>query len=360
MPSEAEGASERHLRHALQLAERGLYTTDPNPRVGCVLVRDGAIVGEGWHVRAGEGHAEANALAAAGALARGATAYVTLEPCAHTGRTPPCADALIGAGIARVVCCGSDPNPKVAGKGFDKLRAAGIGLEIGLLASEARALNQGFFSRFERARPFVRLKMAVSLDGRTAAKGGGQLWISGEPSREDVQHWRARSSAILTGSGTVLADNPRLNVRLAYAPWVRQPLRVLLDSDLTCPADAEIFKGGGALVFAALGAPARELSVPVKRVRRGPAGLDLAAILAELAVLEMNEVMLECGATLAGSFLAQDLVDELILYIAPRFLGEEAAALANLPNGSGNGSYMFRDVRRIGDDVRLILERKTD
>src|ERR1700736_5009422 len=205
-----------HMARALILAARGLNTTDPNPRVGCVVVRDGRILGEAWHERAGEAHAEVLALRAAGPQARGATVYVTLEPCSHTGRTPPCADALIAAGVARVLCCTVDPNPKVAGGGLERLRAAGISVSVGMLAAEARDLNAGFFSRFERGRPFIRLKLAMSLDARTAPASGGQAWISGEAARADVQGWRARSGAVLTGAGTVRTDDPRLDVRLAY------------------------------------------------------------------------------------------------------------------------------------------------
>src|SRR5271168_1875647 len=242
MSEEFSAHDRAHMARALELAARGLYTTDPNPRVGCVVVRDGRVLGEGWHVRAGEPHAEVLALRAAGPEARGATVYVTLEPCSHTGRTPPCADALVAAGVARVVCCSRDPYPKVAGRGIDRLRSAGIAVSVGGLADAARQLNVGFFSRFERGRPFVRLKLAMSLDGRTAPASGAKLWISGETSRADVQAWRARSSAVLTGSGTVRADDPRLDVRLEYGPWVRQPLRVVLDTTLRSAPGARILR----------------------------------------------------------------------------------------------------------------------
>jgi diaminohydroxyphosphoribosylaminopyrimidine deaminase/5-amino-6-(5-phosphoribosylamino)uracil reductase len=349
------------LRRALSLAERGLYTTDPNPRVGCIIARGEMIVGEGWHARAGGPHAEVKALKAAGEQARGATAYVTLEPCSHTGRTPPCADALIAAGVARVVCCTTDPNPKVAGQGLEKLRAAGIKVEVGALTAEARGLNCGFFSRFERKRPYARLKMAMSLDGRTAFSGGGPGWISGAASRQDVQHWRARSAAILTGSGTVRIDNPRLNVRLQYGPFVRQPLRVVLDTELTCSKEALIFQGGGNLTFAADDAHGDAQDRLVKRVARVPGGLDLHAILAELAALEINELLLECGATLAGAFIAEDLVDEMVLYVAPRFLGADAAPLANLTGLDPlqfNSRFEYRTAESVGDDLRLVLVRR--
>src|SRR5580700_5914848 len=273
-----------HMARALELAARGLYTADPNPRVGCVLVREGGVIAEGWHARAGEPHAEVVALRAAGSRARGASAYVTLEPCSHTGRTPPCADALIAAGVARVVCCSVDPNPRVAGGGFERLRAAGISVSLGVLAAEARDLNVGFFSRFERGRPFVRLKLAMSLDARTAPASGGQRWISGEAARADVQIWRARSGAVLTGAGTVRTDDPRLDVRLAYGSWVRQPLRVLLDPMLTCSVGAKLFHGQGALVFAAPDAPVRaQDAARVERLPRAAGGLDLRAVIQRLA-----------------------------------------------------------------------------
>jgi diaminohydroxyphosphoribosylaminopyrimidine deaminase/5-amino-6-(5-phosphoribosylamino)uracil reductase len=349
---------EVHLRRALELAQLGLYTTDPNPRVGCVIANAEGVVGEGWHVRAGEPHAEVLALRAAGQRARGADVYVTLEPCSHTGRTPPCADALIAAGVARVWCCTSDPNPKVAGNGIERLRAAGIEVSVGVLAQQARGLNPGFFSRFERRRPYVRLKMAMSLDARTAPAQGGQVWISGAASRADVQTWRARSSAVLTGSGTVRCDDPQLNVRMNYGPWVRQPLRVVLDTDLRLSSSAKVFSGGGVVRFAA--ADAQDDDGPqIERVPRAAGGLDLDAVLTRLAALEINELMLECGANLAGGFLAKGLVDEMVLYVAPSLLGEQAAPLARLHlNGAAaelTQKFAFSDVRTIGDDVRLVL-----
>ncbi len=351
-----------HLSRALELAARALYTTDPNPRVGCVVANDAGVLGEGWHVRAGEPHAEVLALRAAGPAARGATAYVTLEPCSHTGRTGPCADALIAAGVSRVVCCSRDPNPRVAGSGIGRLRAAGIEVSVGLLAAEARALNVGFFSRFERLRPFVRLKMAMSLDGRTTPAGGGQAWISGEDARADVQTWRARSSAVLTGAGTVRSDDPRLDVRLSYGSWVRQPLRVLLDPMLSCSSGAKLFHGGGALVFAAIDAPLRvQESARVERLPRAAGGLDLHAVIARLTELEINELLLECGPRLAGAFILANVVDEIVLYIAPSLLGADAAPLLQVsglgPKGSLPG-FEFKDVQRIGADLRLILTPK--
>jgi diaminohydroxyphosphoribosylaminopyrimidine deaminase/5-amino-6-(5-phosphoribosylamino)uracil reductase len=362
MSEEFSTQDRAHMARALKLGALGLNTTDPNPRVGCVLTNAGRVVGEGWHQRAGEPHAEILALRAAGEQARGGTVYVTLEPCSHTGRTPPCADALAAAGVARVVCCSRDPYPKVAGRGIDRLRSAGIAVSVGVLAEEARQLNVGFFSRFERGRPLVRLKLAMSLDGRTAPASGAKLWISGEASRADVQVWRARSSAVLTGSGTVRADDPRMNVRLAYGPWVRQPLRVVLDTQLRSAPGARIFKGEGALVFAAADAPQESLDgVQIERVPRAAGGLDLDAVMQRLTALEMNEVLLECGATLAGAFIASRLVDELVLYVAPRLLGADAAPLLRIGAAAlpGLPAWEFRDQQRFGDDMRLILSTKS-
>jgi len=366
MTAKPDAEDDAYLERALSLAARGLYTTDPNPRVGCILVRNGRVVGEGWHERAGEAHAEVAALKGAGAAAQGATAYVTLEPCSHHGRTPPCAEALIEAGIGRVVCSGVDPNPKVAGAGVKRLEGAGIAVSVGGRAAEARLLNVGFFSRFERGRPWIRLKLAMSLDARTAPAGGGQMWISGEESRADVQRWRARSSAILTGAGTVRIDDPRLDVRLEYGPWVRQPLRVVLDPALSCPATAQVFRDGRAMVFAAEHAlrPDSEVSrcsppVPEERVPAAGRRLDLGAVVARLAALEVNELLVECGPTLAAGFLEASLVDELILYIAPVLLGADAAPLTALTGLSGGdragAAFEIVGTERLGADVRLIL-----
>lgn len=365
------GDDEIHMARALQLARFGLYTTDPNPRVGCVLIKDGCLIGEGWHARAGEAHAEVHALRAAGAAAFGATAYVTLEPCSHFGRTPPCADALIAAGVARVCCATTDPAPYVAGAGLARLRAAGIAVSCGLMAREARELNVGFFSHWERQRPFVRLKLAMSLDGRTAPAGGGREWISSAQSRADVQHWRARSSAIVTGAGTVRVDDPGLNVRLNYGPWIRQPLRVVLDPLLSCQPTAAVFAAGGALALAAESAPQRRAAafaaagVAVERIAMTPRGLDLHAVLAVLAARQAREVLVECGARLAGAFLRERLVDELIVYLAPRLMGADAAPLTALLSAdlkdagiSGENSMNAFDVAQvepIGADVRLTL-----
>jgi diaminohydroxyphosphoribosylaminopyrimidine deaminase/5-amino-6-(5-phosphoribosylamino)uracil reductase len=354
---EFSAQDDAHMARALELAARGLYTTDPNPRVGCVVANSQRVLGEGWHVRAGEPHAEVLALRAAGAQARGATAYVTLEPCNHTGRTPPCADALIAAGVARVVCSSRDPNPKVAGGGIERLRSAGIDVAVGALADQARQLNAGFFSRFERGRPWVRLKLAMSLDARTSAHGE-ERWISGEASRADVQTWRARSSAVLTGAGTVRSDDPRLNVRLNYGAWVRQPLRVVLDTNLTCAPTAKVFNGGGALVFAATDTPLKPTpGVEIEQVPRRPGGLDLSTVVKRLAERDINELLVECGATLAGAFMTARLVDELVLYVAPKLLGNDAAPLVYLDALAATSlpPFEIRDTQRFGTDLRLIL-----
>jgi diaminohydroxyphosphoribosylaminopyrimidine deaminase / 5-amino-6-(5-phosphoribosylamino)uracil reductase len=365
--ADRDGTDRAHMARALELAARGLYTTDPNPRVGCVLVRGNETLGEGWHERAGEAHAEVAALRAARGDVRGATAYVSLEPCSHTGRTPPCVDALIAAGIGRVVCASVDPNLRVAGAGIERLKAAGIAVAVGILENEARALNPGFFSRFERGRPYVRLKLAMSLDGRTAPAGGGAIWISSEDSRADVQRWRARSSAVLTGAGTVRTDDPRLDVRWAYGPWVRQPLRAVLDAALSCPADARVFAREGAVVFAseqASPAAAARLAahlppVAVERVAAVGGRLDVKAVLTRLTGLEVNELLVECGPRLAAAFLEGRLVDEWILYLAPRLLGADAApltALAGLDAHGGGFAFDIMSVAQFDTDLRLVLE----
>jgi diaminohydroxyphosphoribosylaminopyrimidine deaminase/5-amino-6-(5-phosphoribosylamino)uracil reductase len=350
----------RYMRRALELAARGLYTTDPNPRVGCVLVRADRVVGEGWHERAGDAHAEVNALRAAGDAAADTTAYVTLEPCAHTGRTPPCTQALIGARVARVVYAIGDPNP-VSGAGAAVLRAAGIEVQGDVLAQEARALNPGFFKRMQAGLPWVRVKLAASLDGRTALANGASRWVTAPAARQDAQRFRARSSVVLSGSGTVLADDPALNVRIDGA--TRQPLRVLLDSELRVPPTARMFdREGPALVFTASADAARlgELArrgVLVESVPRSPAGgLDLAIVLRRLAEREANEVWVEAGARLAGALLDARLVDELIVYLAPSLLGPSARPLAQLPEITQLEQRLrleFTECKPIGPDLRL-------
>jgi diaminohydroxyphosphoribosylaminopyrimidine deaminase/5-amino-6-(5-phosphoribosylamino)uracil reductase len=351
-----------HMAQALRLAERGLFTTQPNPRVGCVIAQGDHVVGEGWHQRAGEPHAEVFALRAAQERARGASAYVTLEPCAHQGRTPPCADALIAAGVSRVVIAGEDPFPQVNGRGIDKLRAAGIAVEIGLMRDAARELNIGFFSRIERARPFVRVKLAMSLDGRTALASGESKWITSEAARADVQHWRARSSAIVSGSGTVLADNPRLDVRAFDSDSFQPPLRVVLDSRLRTPAGSHVLDGSSPtlLIHAASAVVVDQRFAHVERVTLAGqgGGLDLSAVLALLAGRGCNEVHVEAGPTLCGALLAAGLVDELLLYVAPVLLGDSARGLLRLPaltDMAARWQLRCVDQRMLGNDWRLRL-----
>jgi diaminohydroxyphosphoribosylaminopyrimidine deaminase/5-amino-6-(5-phosphoribosylamino)uracil reductase len=345
---------------ALQLAERGLWTTSPNPRVGCVLVRDGGIVGEGWHERAGAPHAEVNALRAAGDRARGATAYVTLEPCSHHGRTPPCAEALIEAGVSRVVAAMTDPNPLVAGKGLAMLQAAGIVTASGLLESEARELNIGFVSRMTRGRPWLRLKAAASLDGKTALNNGVSQWITGPDARQDGQRWRARACAILTGIGTVRDDDPQLNVRAVAT--TRQPLRVVVDSKLETPLSARVLQGGRVLIAAAVDDEKRanllrSAGAEVLVLPSAAGKVELKNLLEELGRRGINEVHVEAGFKLNGSLLREGLVDELLLYLAPCLIGHEASGLFNLPELTsldGRRRLQIRDLRQIGEDIRLI------
>ena len=352
------------MAHALQLAARGLNTTAPNPRVGCVLVRDGHNVGEGWHVRTGEPHAETHALQAAGDAARGATAYVTLEPCSHHGRTPPCADALIAAGVKRVVVAAQDPNPQVAGEGLARLRAAGITVECGLMEAAARELNIGFFSRMTRGRPWVRSKIGMSLDGRTALANGASKWITGPAAREDVQHWRARSCAVLTGSGTVLADDPLLNVRAFECE--RQPLRVVLDSTLQMPAWARLLKTPGVMVYSALAeagkiAVLEQADAQVRVLANAQGQVDLLQMLGDLAGHGINEVLVEAGSTLTGALLQAGLVDELLLYVAPQLLGDQArgvAQLGELLTLDQRIELTWKDVRQVGEDIRILASVK--
>lgn len=351
------------MAQALRLAERGLFTTTPNPRVGCVVVKDGRVVGEGWHARAGEPHAEVHALRAAGDQARGATAYVTLEPCSHHGRTPPCATALIDAGLSRVVAAMRDPNPQVSGRGIELLTLAGIRAEVGLMETEARELNIGFISRMTRGRPWVRLKTASSLDGKTALLNGESKWITGPAARADVHRLRARSCAVLTGVGTVLMDDPRMNVR--EVATTRQPLRVVVDSQLRTPPGASIFKDDSATTLIAhavedlarrdalLEAGAFTLAVPGLDGR-----VDLTALLAELAARGINEVHVEAGATLNGALLQAGLVDEWVAYQAPLVLGHEARGLFDLPamtDMAGRRGFRLLDARQLGPDLRLTL-----
>ena len=351
------------MAQALRLAELGLFSTSPNPRVGCVIARGGQIIGEGWHQRAGTPHAEVHALQQAGQAARGATVYVTLEPCSHHGRTPPCADALIAAGVSRVVAALRDPNPQVAGRGLAQLQAAGITVECGLLEEPARELNIGFVSRMTRGRPWVRLKAAASLDGKTALANGVAQWITGAAARQDVQFWRARACAMLTGVGTVLADDPQLNVRAFET--TRQPLRVVVDSLLRTPPGAKILRGG-ALIVSAIDDPAkikdlRNASAEVVVLPGDNNRVDLPRLLHLLAEREVNELMVEAGMSLNGALLEAGLVDELVLYFAPMLLGDAARGLFALPVLSQmdqRKNLTLHDVRQIGTEIRVIARVK--
>lgn len=359
----------RFMARAIQLARRGWYTTHPNPRVGCLLVKDGEIVAEGFHRRAGEPHAERNALAIAGASARGATAYVTLEPCCHHGRTPPCTDALIESGVVRVVAAMTDPNPRVAGQGLARLREAGIEVAEGVMRSQAEALNPGFIKRMTRGLPYVRCKMAMSLDGRTAMADGESQWITSPAARADVQRLRAQSAAILTGIGTLLADDPSLNVRLSAAALgleegvpVPHPVRVVLDPELATPVDAKMLGLQGPTLIvcsdeqpvhgAALEAAGAQIAILPGDSQR----LDLHQVLQYLGEQEINEVLLESGATLAGAMMEQGLVDELIIYQAPHLMGSEGRGLLLLPGISQMSDRIdlqVTDLRQVGQDIRI-------
>jgi len=351
-------ADHAHMARALQLAERGLYTTHPNPRVGAVIVKDGRVIGEGWHARAGTPHAEIHALQQAGAAARDATVYVTLEPCSHHGRTPPCAEALIRAGVARVVVAMRDPNPLVDGGGIDLLTLAGVQVDVGLMETAARNLNPGFISRMTLNRPWVRLKTASTLDGKTALANGVSQWITGDAARADVQRLRARASAILTGSGTVRTDNPKLTVR--DFDIGRQPLRVVVDSRLATSPTAAILP---ALIACHAAPPdarraleaagAEVVELPGKDGR-----VDLAALLTLLAQRGVNELHVEAGAGLNGALLEAGLIDEWIAYVAPMAVGDTAHGLfASSPLAALTGATRFRltDARQLGPDLRLTL-----
>lgn len=354
-----------YMAHALRLAERGLYTTRPNPMVGCVLVKGDEVIGEGWHQRKGEPHAEVIALDDAGKRAKGAIAYVTLEPCAHTGSTGPCADALVKAGVSRVVAAMRDPFPEVDGAGFEKLENAGIEIASGLMEAQARELNRGFLSRVVRGRPWVRVKLATSIDGRTALESGESQWISGEAARADVQRWRARSGAILTGSGTVLSDDPRLTVRFdeGGADAGREfvpPLRVVLDPGLATVARGRVRDGDAPTLYlhAPDAKPPRNLDAEHASVPAKGSALDLGEVLKLLGKRGVNEVQVEAGATLAGALLTAGLVDEILLYVAPVLLGDRARPLFD---GLGIDAMTRKlqlemlETLRIGDDMRVLL-----
>jgi len=350
------------MEQALRLARRGLYSCHPNPRVGCLIVKDGQVIGRGWHEKTGEAHAEILALAEAGEQARGATAYVSLEPCSHHGQTGPCSDALVTAGITRVFAAMVDPYKKVTGQGLERLRQAGVEVHSGLLENAARRLNRGFISRCERGRPWVRIKMAISLDGRTALESGESKWITGSAAREDVHHWRARASAILTGIGTIIADDPSLTARL---PGVdASPLRIIADSRWQTPATAHIFDSPGQILVAGLEAN----PVPAALANSGASllalpgdgpGIDLAALLIDLGKREINELHTECGASLAGSLFQQGLADELLIYMAPKLMGNNARgmfALEGIADMTRVANLQWREISQLGDDLRLIAE----
>ncbi len=377
----------RYMARALQLAQKGLYTTDPNPRVGCVIVKNDEVISEGWHARAGEPHAEILALEQAKQHAHGATVYLTFEPCCHQGRTPPCTQALIKAGVRRVVAAMRDPNPSVSGNGFDELEQHGITVHTGLMETEAEALNPGFISRMRRHRPYVRVKLAASLDGRTALASGESQWITDEAARADVQKWRARSSAILTGIGTVLMDNPSLTVRdlaigdvqgstsVAGAPSgeantarrmpgaTRQPLRVVVDSTLRMPVSAQMLHlGAGTLVVTGSddtrrAQTLRKAGAEVIFMQTAQRTIDLVALMQHLAAREVNELLVEAGATLCGALLKEGLVDELVLYYAPHIMGDQARGMFRLPALAAMTdriSLEIKDVRAVGKDWRVI------
>ena len=353
-------ADQQHMAEALRLAEKGLFTAPPNPRVGCVIVRDGQAVGAGWHERPGQPHAEIMALHAAGTRARGATAYVSLEPCSHHGRTPPCADALIEAGIARVVAAMQDPYPAVDGSGFARLRAAGIQVESGLMQDEARALNIGFVARMSRGRPWVRMKIAASLDGRTALANGKSQWITGPEARRDGHAWRARACAVLTGVGTVREDDPQLNVR--EVETTRQPLKVVVDSRLQLPLSAKLLASGRVLIAAAVDdkagiAALQDKGAEVVVLPNARGKVELTELMRELARRELNEVHVEAGFKLNGSLLVCGLVDELLIYLAPNILGDGACAMFSLPELTDLAQrrlVQFDDVKTIGSDLRIL------
>ncbi|MCT2416345.1 bifunctional diaminohydroxyphosphoribosylaminopyrimidine deaminase/5-amino-6-(5-phosphoribosylamino)uracil reductase RibD [Pantoea sp. XY16] len=361
---------ERYMARALELARRGRFTTMPNPNVGCVIVRDGEVVGEGWHQRAGEPHAEVYALRMAGEKARGATAYVTLEPCSHHGRTPPCCDALIAAGVTRVVAAMQDPNPQVAGRGLHRLHQAGIDVSHGLMMQEAEALNRGFLKRMRTGFPWIQLKLGTSLDGRTAMASGESQWITSEAARRDVQRLRAQSAAILSSSATVLADDPSLTVRwselntdsqaLVDEQQLRQPVRVIIDSqNRVTPQHRLISQPGETWLMRHQPdqqhwpASVTQIAVPLREQH-----LDRVAMMMLLGQRQINSVWVEAGATLAGALLQAGLVDELIVYLAPKLLGHEGRGLCQLPGLSQLAdapAFRFSDVRQVGDDLRLTL-----
>src|SRR5262245_46157797 len=353
-------ADHAYMARALRLAERGLYATTPNPRVGCVIVQRDEVVGEGYHERAGEPHAEPRALQRAGERARGATVYVSLEPCSHHGRTPPCADALVAAGVGRFCATSLDPTPCVAGQGLQRLRAAGVAVETGLCEEQARELNVGFVARMTRQRPWLRVKTAASLDGRTALANGQSQWITGEAARRDGHRWRARSCAVMVGIGTLLADNPRLTVREIKTP--RQPLRVVIDRRLDIPLDARVLEGGNVLIVTAHGERDKvrqleELGARVLSLPNAVGKVDLGALMRELGRREVNEVLVESGSRLGGALFRAGVGDEPVGYLAPHLLGDTARGMFDLGERTALDQRIeltIRDVRRIEADLRVI------
>ena len=358
-------SSVEYMQHAIRLAKKGLYSTQPNPAVGCVIVKNDEIVGQGWHQRAGEPHAEINALQQAAAKAQDATVFVTLEPCSHTGKTPPCADALIKAGVKKVITAMKDPNPLVAGSGLKKLQDASIEVESGLLELQARQLNPGFIKRMEYGRPFVRMKLAMSLDGRTAMASGESQWISGEASRNDVQRYRAASSAILTGIDTVLADDPSMNVRLSAqelgVDLVLQPKRIVLDSLFRMPPTAKIAAlEGECIVYTTVNVDNKN-SYPfiIENCDPQDGKIDLHFLMKDLAEKEVNLLHVEAGSVLCGALLKNDLVDEIVIYMAPHIMGDNAKGLFHLPEleqMKDRVSLNISDVRSIGNDIRITAQ----
>lgn len=357
-------ADHTHMASALQLAERGLYSTTPNPRVGCVIVHDGQVVGEGWHQRAGEPHAEILALRQAGEKAVGATVYVTLEPCSHYGRTPPCAEALIRAGVGRVLMAMRDPNPMVAGQGQAMLELAGIPTACGLMENAARELNVGFISRMERGRPWLRLKVAASLDGKTALNNGVSQWITGPDARRDAHRLRARSCAMLTGIGTVLADDPSFSVRDVETE--RQPLKVVVDANLSMPLDAKILQGAGVLVATGCGEEERirdllDAGVEVLVLPAEHGQIDLARLMRELGRRGLNEITVEAGKVLNGALLHAGVVDELVFYLAPMLFGDKARGMFGVPEieeMDQRQELEIKDLRMVGRDMRIVANLK--
>ena len=367
-------SDQEYMALAIRLAKQGLYTTSPNPRVGCVLVKNDEIIGQGFHIKAGEGHAEVNAIADAkqrGNDTEGATAYVTLEPCSHFGRTPPCSQGLIDAKVTRVVGAMTDPNPDVAGNGFNKLRAAGIEVVDNCLAAESAKLNPGFIKCMsmagenKTALPYVRLKMATSLDGRTAMQSGESQWITGPEARAEVQRIRAQSCAIICGADSVLIDDPSMNVRIEADS--RQPLRVIIDSQHRVTSNANIFKHAGKILIVSPTKAEQAITSDVSQVdylqaqaieRNGQQQVDLTHLLEQLAKQGINEVLVETGATLAGAFIEKNLVDELVIFTAPTLLGSDARPAFNLPfaNMDQQIRWSWHDVRMVGNDLKLVLK----